>query len=85
VNDEPIIIDPNSVPAQLAALLRYMLTALGSYAIGKGWIDGELLNVLTGLATVAAPAIWGMWRTWQTRKTMVTVGEAAPNSVAVVK
>jgi hypothetical protein len=84
VND-PIIIDPNSIPGQLWALFRYILTAGGAYAIGKGWIDGELLTLLTGFATIAVPTMFGVWKVYHAKKESVALAEMAPNSKAMVK
>jgi hypothetical protein len=82
---DPIIIDPNSIPGQLWALFRYLLTAVGSFALGRGYIDDALLQFLTALFTVAAPTAYGIYKTWANRKKLVKVGEAAPDTVAVVK
>lgn len=81
----PIEIDPNSLPGQIAALGRYLLTAGGAFALGRGWIDGDLLAFVTGLVTVAAPTIYGMWKTHQNKKLTVVLADAAPNTKAVVK
>lgn len=85
MSNEPIVINPNSTIAQLAALGRYTLTAGGAYALGKGWIEGELLNFLTGFITIAAPTFYGVWRTWTTRKTLVKMAESVPDEVATLK
>lgn len=81
----PIEVNSNSVPAELGALVRYAVTSLGGYVVGKGWIDAELLNIIVGLAMVALPTVYGMWKTRTARKVLVTVASAAPDSVAVVK
>jgi hypothetical protein len=83
--NDPIIIDPSSVLGQLAALCRYLLTAIGSFALGRGYIDGPLLQFLTGLLTVALPMGYGIFKTWQSKQKLVEVAEAAPNDVAMVK
>jgi hypothetical protein len=85
LDSKPIEIDPNSVPGQLAALGRYMLTAGGSFALGRGWIDGDVLTFITGLLTVAAPAAYGIWKTHQNKVLTVKLADAAPNTKAVVK
>jgi hypothetical protein len=82
---QPMIIDPSSVPGQVFALARYMLASFGSFALGRGWIDGDALQFLTGLLTVAAPAAYGVWKAWSNKRKLVIVAEAAPDSVAQVK
>lgn len=81
----PIEISPNQLPGQAGTLLRYILTTVGGYALGKGWIDDQLLQVLTALITVIAPLAYGMYKTWIHKSQLVVTAEAAPNSVAVVK
>lgn len=83
--DEPIIVKDGTLVGQLGALGRYILTAGGAYALGKGWVDQELLQLLTGLLTIAAPALYGVWKTWHNKSRLLTVAEAAPNNIAMVK
>lgn len=85
LDSKPIEIDPNSLPGQIAALARYLLTAGGAFALGRGWIDGDLLAFVTGLVTVAAPTVYGMWKTHQNKKLTVVLADALPNTKAVVK
>jgi hypothetical protein len=82
--EQPIEITEGSIGAQIATAARYILTAGGAYAMGKGWIDGELLNLLTGLVTVLAPVVYGVWKTYAEKRILVIVGRAAPDSVATV-
>jgi hypothetical protein len=85
IDTNPIIIDPSSTVGQIGALLRYVLTAAGSFALGKGWISNDALQFLTGLLTVVAPTAYGIWKTWHSKQKLVAVADAAPNSVAVIK
>lgn len=81
----PIVVPESSVIAQIGALLRYLLTAIGGFAIGKGWIASDLLELLTGLLTVAAPTAYGIWLTWRNRRALVAAAEVAPDAVALVR
>lgn len=83
--NNPIIIDPNSMWGQLAALARYLLTAFGAFALGRGYIDNELLQLLTGLFTVALPTAYGIYKTWQSKQKLVEMADATTDDVAVVK
>lgn len=85
LDGDPIIIDPSSVVGQLGALARYLVTAGGAFALGRGWIDGDALAFLTGLLTVAVPTAYGVWKIYHNKQKLVAVADAAPNSVAVVK
>ncbi len=82
--DTPIIVTDNTLEGQIATLARYILTAVGSFALGRGWLDNEALQLLTGLVTVAAPTAYGIWKTYQTKVERITLAEAAPDTKAVV-
>lgn len=80
----PIIVTDSTIEGQLATLARYLLTTVGGFALGKGWIDGEALQLLTGLLTVALPTAWGIWKTYTAKKRQIVLAEAAPAAVAQV-
>lgn len=80
----PIIVTDNTLEGQIATLLRYLLAAAGSFALGRGWIDSEALQALTGLLTVAAPIAWGIWKTYTAKQKLITTAAFAPDSVAQV-
>jgi hypothetical protein len=84
-NTAPIVVNPDQTMAQLGVALRYFVTGLGGYLVGKGWIDGELLQVIVAGLTALAPAVYAAYRSHQQKKALVTVAAAAPNTVAVVK
>ena len=84
-NDTPMIINADPMPAQLATLLRYVLTTLGGYAIAKGWISGDALEMVTSITLVAAPMLYGIWWTRQNKSNLVRAGSAAPDCIAVVR
>lgn len=48
---------------QLAAAVRQIVLIVGGYAIGKGWLDGDTVEMLGAVALVAVPLIWGQMRT----------------------
>lgn len=83
--DKPIVVTDDTLLPQLASLGRYVLTAGGAYVLGKGWLDGDTLAFLSGLVTVAAPAIYGVYKTWSNKTKLIAVASAAPDSVAQVK
>lgn len=77
-------IDPSSIAGQLIVLARYVLTSGGSFALGKGWIDGDALQFITGIITIAAPAAYAIWKTYSDKQRLVTIARAAPDDVAKV-
>lgn len=80
----PLVVTDSTIEGQLATLGRYLLTTLGGFALGRGWIDGEALQLLTGLLTVAAPTAWGIWKTFTAKKRQIVLAHAAPDHVATV-
>lgn len=84
-NDAPLEVSDGTLFGQIATLLRYLVTTVGGYALGRGWIDGQLLQVITGIVTVALPTAYGIWKTYTTKKSLIITANAAPDSVAIVK
>jgi hypothetical protein len=82
---EPIIVNPSSTAGQAGTAARYLLTAAGAWAIGKGYITDQTLQAITTLVTIIAPAAYGMWRTYHSKRQLVVAADAAPNSVARVQ
>jgi len=83
--DKPIEISGMTLPATLAALLRYLLATVGSFAVGRGWIPAESVEGIITMIIVIATVAFGLWKTRQKQAQLITAGEHAPNSVAVVK
>ena len=80
----PLVVTDSTLEGQIATLARYLLTTIGGFALGRGWINDEALQLLTLLVTVAAPAAWGIWKTYTAKKRQIVLAEAAPDNVAVV-
>lgn len=80
----PMIVTDGTIDGQLATLGRYILTIAGSFALGRGWIDGEALQAITGILTVAAPMAYGIWKTHVSKRQLINVASAAPDVVARV-
>lgn len=80
----PLVVTDSTLEGQVATLARYLLTTVGGYALGKGWIDNDLLVVLTGLVTVAGPTAYGIYKTYTSKKRLIIAAEAAPDNKAVV-
>lgn len=45
--------------------LRYLITALGSFAVGKGWITNDTINAVLGVVAIIGPLAWGMYTNWK--------------------
>jgi hypothetical protein len=81
----PIVVNPDQTAAQFGVALRYALTLVGGYLVAKGWIGKDLVELVTTLALTFGPFAYAAYRSHQQKRALVTVAEAAPNSVAVVK
>lgn len=81
----PIVVNPDQTAAQLGVALRYALTLVGGYLVAKGWIGDDLLELITTLALTLGPVAYAAYRAHQQKKALVTVAQAAPNDVAIVK
>lgn len=84
--DDPIVVNgTSSVPNVIGAVLRYAGTALGSFALAKGWLTADSLPQVVGAVVAIGSALYGVILTHFNKKKIVAIAEAAPNSVAVVK
>jgi hypothetical protein len=82
MSDEPITVTDAPLDGQITTLARYIVTAFGSFALGKGWVDNEGLQLLTGLVTVVLPTAWGIYKTWTAKKQAIALADAAPDFLA---
>lgn len=80
----PITVTDNTLEGQFATLGRYLLATVGAYALGKGWVSNEVLQMVTGLVTVAAPIVYGIYKTYTVKKRLIAVAQAAPDHIATV-
>ena len=60
--------------------VRYTITAVGAFAVAKGWISDETVNTLVGLAAIFGPLAWGMWVNYSKQQKLK---QAAATGVAV--
>ncbi len=81
---QPIEVSNQTATPPIFAALRYALTAVGAWLIGKGYISDDTLEMLTALVTVVAPTVYGVWLSYRNKQKLIATAEAAPNSVAKV-
>lgn len=80
----PMEVTDNTLVGQLTTLARYILTSFGSYALGKGWIDDELLQLLVGLTAVVVPTAYGVYKSYTNKTRLIIAADAAPDNIAKV-
>lgn len=80
----PIEAHPTPLPDQLWAALRQLVQVVSAFALGKGWIDGELATLITGLLGIVAPIIVGQLKTRRRAKELTTVAASplVPENIA---
>lgn len=81
---QPIVVSDQTATPPIFAALRYALTAVGAWLIGKGYITDQTLEMLTALVTVVAPTLYGIWLSYRNKQKLIATADAAPNSVAKV-
>lgn len=82
--DDVITVNGSTIPATGAALLRYVLTMLGTFAVARGWVKPEDIGGIVTILATLATAAYGLWRTHSKQDQLITTAGAAPNSVAKV-
>lgn len=81
----PVEVPATATADQLQAAFRVLLTALGGFAVGRGWLTEELASALAGILLIVWPLVWSQLKARSSHAKLVTVANAAPDSVAVVK
>jgi hypothetical protein len=59
----PDTITTEALPATIAALLRYAVSAFGAFAVGKGWVSPESLPGVAAMIVSIATVAYGLWKT----------------------
>lgn len=80
----PIIVKDSSKAEQATTLARYIVTAIGSFALARGWIESDVAELLVALVTIVMPTAYGVYSSYIAKRQLVTVATAAPDSVARV-
>lgn len=81
----PIVVDSSAIPSGLMLGLRQVALAAGSYLIGRGYLSADTATAIGSVLLIVAPVVWGQVRSYLKKRQDVTIANAAPDSVAVVK
>lgn len=82
---QPIEVNSNLLPDQLWAAGRQMAPAVVTFLIGRHLIANDTAAMLGIVAGVIYPIVASQLKTRQRSQLMVTLANAAPDEVAVVK
>lgn len=80
-----IKVDASPLAGSLWMALRQIVPPVIAFMVGRGYIADDTAAMLAAVAAGAAPIIYGQVRTWKRSQALVTLAEAVPDSVAVVK
>lgn len=85
VNDKPIQVSEQTLPATLAAGVRYLVATGVAALVSSDIIPAESAEGIIGIGIAIATVAYGLWKTNRAKKQLIVTAEAAPNSIAVVK
>ena len=87
--EDPIVVPQSSFAKQAITLLRYAVSVVSGYVLGKGWVDGDTLAFIAVLITTVVPGVWGLYETWKNNEEKKTIirdpSTDVPTDVAIVK
>lgn len=45
---------------QVLSVVRWVVTSAGGYAVGRGWIAADHVDLILGAVVAAVPLVWSM-------------------------
>lgn len=51
----------NVTQPQILAVIRWLLSTGGAYAVGKGWVTADQIPLIMGAAVALVPLVWSMF------------------------
>jgi len=79
MEDHMIIVPNSSVAKQAAALTRYAMTAVGAYALGRGYVAADTMALISVILVTVLPGAYGIYETWRSNEQKKALAEHAPN------
>lgn len=83
--DKPITVNASALPDQAMTAVRSLLLAGVSWAVGRGYLDAAAGSQLVAGLVVLLPMGWNLYVSTRKHTKALTMAEASPNYVAVVK
>ena len=84
-DDAQIVVNENTLPVVAGTAIRYAVTTLGAFAVGKGWLGAEDIEGILALLIVISTVGYGIYKSRQRQKNLVITAKAAPDAVARVE
>lgn len=71
------------LPGLIGTVIRYVLAALGAFAVSKGWFTEVSWEAFAGAAVTVVATVWGVYTQFQAREKIKTAAAADPGHVAL--
>lgn len=81
----PIVIHDGPLPDQGWAFFRQMLPLITGFLVVRGYIEGDLEQIISLALGVGLPIVWGQLKTRLRAKQLVTAERHAPDDVITTK
>lgn len=81
----PIVVPATSTTGELEATIRQLIQLTGGVLLAYGVIDQQKWAAISALLPVLGSIAWSIWRVRRNHAKLLTVAEAAPDSVATVQ
>ncbi len=82
---DTITVSENPLPQAGATLLRQALLVWGGSLLGNGFMTEDTAAAIATVLLIGGPLIYGQVKGWLRHRKLVTLAEAAPDSLATVK
>ncbi len=83
-NEGPVEISESTLPAPVAAAVRYALSFLIAFLVERDILPAGSVEGIIALGVMAATVGYGIFKSYSTKKTLVAAATAAPNDQFVV-
>ena len=85
MEDDKVIVPQSSLAKQVFALVRYTMTAVGGYVLGRGLVDQDTFALIVVIGGTVIPGAWGIYETWHNNEQKKSMASKLPNEDAEIK
>jgi len=81
-----VLVNESPFPDMAWAFVRQIAPPAVTFALGRGWIEGDVGILLAGIGG-AATIVYGQWKTWKRANQLSTIAASpeTPDHVAQLK
>lgn len=77
MEESDVVVRENPALEQFTAAIRQIMLALGGWAVGRGYLQGDTLIAIGTVATLLAPFLYGQFKQWNNHTKLVTLANAS--------